>query len=263
MSEKNAGPKILFLDIERTPATAYVWGLFDQRVSLGQILEPSRTFCLATRRGPDAETRVWSERTLSYRQLLKRAWKELDWADYVCSWNGASFDGKHLTGEFMELGLRPPSGYQHIDLYREFRKVARLQSGKLAWVGPALVEGSKLENGGFALWRQCMELDRGSDEWLAAWSLMERYNVQDVDLLVPMLEKLRPWIRNFPNLGNYRDEPAGSILCPRCGSGNYKKNGWHRTATRRYQRYLCKACAGSFQAGKPAADTTSRIKPVN
>jgi hypothetical protein len=38
-------PRVLTLDIETSPALAYVWGLFDVTVSVSQIMDPSRRCC--------------------------------------------------------------------------------------------------------------------------------------------------------------------------------------------------------------------------
>jgi hypothetical protein len=42
-------PKILLLDIETAPATAYVWKLFDENVGLDQLITPGRIICWAAK----------------------------------------------------------------------------------------------------------------------------------------------------------------------------------------------------------------------
>jgi hypothetical protein len=43
--------KTLYLDIETTPIKAYVWGLWDQNVSINQIIEPTEMLCFGARWG--------------------------------------------------------------------------------------------------------------------------------------------------------------------------------------------------------------------
>lgn len=41
--------KILMLDIEVSPNTAHVWGLWQQNVSINQLMESSYTLCWAAK----------------------------------------------------------------------------------------------------------------------------------------------------------------------------------------------------------------------
>jgi len=41
--------KILLIDIEVAPNTAHVWGIFDQNISINQLLESSYTLCYAAK----------------------------------------------------------------------------------------------------------------------------------------------------------------------------------------------------------------------
>ena len=48
--------------------------------------------------------------------MIEGIWKLLDEADAVVTWNGVSFDMKHLRREFVLAGLTPPSPWKDIDL---------------------------------------------------------------------------------------------------------------------------------------------------
>ena len=41
--------KILLIDIETSPLTAHCWGLFDQNISINQVLESSYTLCYSAK----------------------------------------------------------------------------------------------------------------------------------------------------------------------------------------------------------------------
>ena len=42
-------PKILVFDIETKPNLVYAWGLWDQNISIGQIVEPSAPICFSAK----------------------------------------------------------------------------------------------------------------------------------------------------------------------------------------------------------------------
>ena len=72
-----------------------------------------------------------------------------------------------------------------------------------------------------------------------AWATMKKYAKQDVDLLVDVYERLRPWATNHPNR-NVID--ATSNACPTCGNTKLQKRGTRRTRTMTYQSYQCQRC---------------------
>jgi hypothetical protein len=41
--------KTLFLDIETTPMQVYAWGLFDQNISIDQIIKSTEMLCFGAR----------------------------------------------------------------------------------------------------------------------------------------------------------------------------------------------------------------------
>jgi DNA polymerase III epsilon subunit-like protein len=104
------------------------------------------------------------------------------------------FDGKHLAREFLEAGLNPPSPYKDIDLMLAVKRQFRFPSNKLQYVATRLGLGGKVQHSGHELWVRCLA---GDD---AAWEEMRAYQVQDVDLLIPLLERLKPWIPNYPHM---------------------------------------------------------------
>lgn len=252
------GPKIVLWDIERRPALVYAWGMFDQNIAVQQVVEPASTISVAWKTvGDRSKPSVASVRDRSYAELVQTMWEILDDADILVGYNTAAFDHRLVNGEFMEAGLTPPSPYRVIDLYSVIKSQARFQSGKLAWVGPALVGEWKQGHAGFAMWRACMEAPEGSEEYEAAWDMMESYNQQDVAMMEPLFEKLLPWIPNFPSRALYGSAADGDApTCPRCDSPDAIRRGWRTTAARRYRRYVCRACGGWFQHG--AADKGAR-----
>jgi hypothetical protein len=80
---------------------------------------------------------------------------------------------------------------------------------------------------------------RGEKKW---WDKMKRYNKQDVRLLEKVYLRLRPFIKNPPNLSVF----LGPV-CPKCGSKDLQLRGMSHTQTGTYQRFYCKKCYGWAQ----------------
>ncbi len=45
----SSGPRILLLDLETSPNVAHVWGLWNQNVSIKQLLEGTEVICVGAR----------------------------------------------------------------------------------------------------------------------------------------------------------------------------------------------------------------------
>lgn len=231
-------PKILLLDIETAPAVAYIWQMWDQNVSVDQLIDPGRTICASWQwlGSPDVFfASEWDE------GVNDPWWIELyvamSQADAVVTYNGDKFDLPKLNGEFIRADLPPPAPAASIDLRKTVKKLGYI-SGKLAFVGPYLKIGAKVKNEGFPLWVAVLEGDE------RARAKMERYNKQDTRLLGKLYKKLRPYITNHPHLhGN--DRPA----CSNCGSSKQQSRGFRYTKSFRIGRLQCQRC-GSWNDGR-------------
>lgn len=230
--------KILFLDIETAPSTVFVWGLFKQNVQINQIVEPGYTLCWAAK-WADSNEILFSSVRDGMENMLQRIYDLLGEADAVVHYNGQKFDIPTLNGEFLKVGLTPPSTYHQIDLLRTARSQFRLTSNKLDFVAQHLGIGSKVKHRGMDLWRDCMAGDE------KAWKQMARYNKQDVRLLPKLYKRLLPWIKKHPNHALYGD--MNRPVCPNCGSPRMLSRGFNNTQTQRYRRFCCKDCGTWIQ----------------
>jgi DNA polymerase elongation subunit (family B) len=238
--------KILHLDIETAPNKVYAWGLWNQNIGINQIVESGYTLCWAAKwHGVPG---MMFEREGGTGRMLDRMWDLLDEADVVCHYNGTKFDMPTLNKEFVLHGMEPPSSYKQIDLLRTCRSQFRFPSNKLDYVAQELGLGSKTKHKGMELWDKVMQNDP------KAWAVMEKYNKQDVTLLERLYKRLRPWIKNHPNVGLYEGKAA---VCRVCGSKSLHKNGFEYTSVGKYQRYRCNSC-GSPNRGA----TNSAVKKV-
>ncbi len=243
--------KILFLDIETAPNLAYCWGIFDQTIPITAIKESSSILCWAAKWQGDKKIMFDSKHKSGEKKMLIGMHKLLDEADAVCHYNGTRFDIPTLNKEFIMNGMPPPAPAKEIDLLRTTRSRFKFTSNKLDYVAQQLKLGSKTKHPGFQLWVKCMENDP------KAWALMEKYNKQDVTLLEKVHDVLRPWIKNYPNVGLYTED----ICCPRCGEADQNKiqsRGKARSISGAYHRYQCNSCGGWIKGAK----LVGHAKPV-
>ena len=242
--------KILLLDIETSPNSAYVWGLWQQNVSLSQIKESSYVMCWAAKWLGEKEIFFDSTHKSKPAKMLKGIHALLDKADAVVHYNGTKFDIPTLNKEFLLHGLPPPAPYRQIDLLRTVRNQFKFPSNKLDYVAQRLGLGAKHETN-FQLWIDCM------NNVPKAWKAMELYNKQDVVLLEKVYHKVLPWVKNHPNRNLYNENDKGT--CPSCGSHKLQKRGTARTIGGTYQRYQCQAC-GTWSRGSSTTQTRPEIK---
>ena len=231
--------KILLLDLETSPNLAHVWGLWNQNISISQLVNSTEVICFGARWYGQSKVHFKSVHHDGKADMLKSIHELMDDADAIVGWNSAGFDVKHLHREFIENGMLPPSPHKEIDLMRTAKQRFRFPSNKLDYVAQKLGMGSKVKHSGFELWVRCMA---GDDK---AWAEMKRYQIQDVNLLVGLYEKFLPWIKNHPNRAVIDGRPEG---CISCGSESLQSRGFDTTGAGQYRRFKCMAC-GKWQRG--------------
>lgn len=227
--------KILVIDIETSPALAYVWGLWDQNISINHIVTPSAPICFAAKFVGEPTIHFHSDWIDGHEGMIKAAHDLISQADAIVGYNSDSFDIKKLWGEFLLNGMKPPPKPASIDLLKTVKKLG-YQSNKLAYIGPLLQIGRKVKNEGIDLWVKCIDGDS------VALRKMERYNIGDVRLTEKLYKKLIPFIHNHPHLGTTKNE------CGACGSNHVQSRGYRRTKHYKIQRIQCNTC-GSWSDG--------------
>lgn len=230
--------KILFLDIETSPNTAYVWSLFKENIPLARLIDSSEVLCWSAKWHDAPEIYFDSIYQSSPKRMLKGIHALLDEADAVVHYNGSRFDIPCLNKEFLLYNFNPPAPYKQIDLLSTVRRKFRFTSNKLDYVSQKLGLGKK-KNTEFLLWVQCMNKDP------EAWKLMEEYNTNDVILLEKVYNKVLPWVANHPNHSLYSVKT--SLVCPHCGENHYQRRGFAYTNACKYQRYQCRVCKSWFR----------------
>ncbi len=234
--------KILTLDIECSPNLAYVWGLFNQNVSLAQLVDTGEVISFAAKWHGKKQVLFFSTYHDGKAAMLQAAHDLLTEADVVVGYNSKRFDMIHLNKEFVLAGMLPPAPYQQVDLLNVVRRQFRFTSNKLDHVAQKLGLGAKTSHTGFQLWVDCMA---GKE---AAWNLMRRYNRQDVVITEKLYDKLLPWIHNHPATGLV--DGLREDNCPNCGSVDLKREGFAFTNLGKFQRFSCNRCGKWSRSGK-------------
>ena len=227
--------KILVVDVETRPATAYVWRTFKENIGYEQVIDPGGIICWAAKWLDEPELTFRSEWAHGRAEMVRKIHEMLCEADAVITYNGDKFDLPKLNGEFLLDGLPPVPPITSIDVLKTIRKFGFLMN-RLAFIGPLLRVGGKVKHEGFELWTKVMNGDE------KARAKMEKYNVQDVVLLEKLYKKIRPYIKNHPHLGVDKHE------CGACGSKKTQSRGYRRTKTFKIQRIQCQKC-GAWSDG--------------
>lgn len=233
--------RTLILDIETSPLEGYFWRRWKENIGMNQIKEDWAILSWAAKwlgEKPVISSSVEVEDGPPFddRDSMALLREFLNKADVVVAHNGNKFDIPKINTRFLYHGILPPSPFKKVDTFLVAKKQFAFTSNRLDDLAKFLDVGEKINVGGFDLWRRCME---GDEEALAE---MIRYNIRDVEILESVYLKLRPWIANHPNAGNYT--PGESSKCPKCGSVHLQRRGFAYTQVGKYQQFQCQSCGG-------------------
>lgn len=233
--------RVLYVDCETFPIEAYVWGLWQQNVSLNQIKTPTIMASFAAKWRGEKRTVFHSVHHDGRAEMVQKLWDLLNQAQVVVTWNGNKFDLKHFNREFVEAGLTPPSPFKSLDLLTVARGQFYFPSNKLDYVLGALGLEHKVSHEGFGLWLKCMAGDE------KAWAKMRTYNKRDVTALEEVHDRLLPFVKGGPHMGllDGRDEDS----CGNCASTDLERRGFAYTPLGQFQQFRCRPC-GSWSRGK-------------
>lgn len=232
--------KILLLDIETAPYMAYVWGAWKQNIGQNQWVKESYIMSFAAKWLDQDDIYYEENRKGNDKKIVKSLYDLLDQADIVVAHNGQKFDLPVIIGRGVIHGFTPPSPYFVVDTLLTARKELRLVSNTLAQLCQRLklpLKSGHKKYPGFELWLGCL---RDED---AAWAEMKDYNIADVVSLEALYLRLRPYMKNHPNV--VRTEEGETVACPKCGSENIQWRGYYYTrAGLCYKRFVCMDCGG-------------------
>lgn len=251
----------LMVDIERLPGRARVphrgliiegdfWDLNSWKHTLGyrihpdHVLEWPSTICFAATwyGGPPAG---FPKRTFSAAwdvgsdAMHQAAFDLYDAADIAITYNGISFDDKHLSSGWTERRMGRPSTWKAIDLLRVARQSQGWESKTLDSVCKRLGLNAKSDKYDVKTARAAMAGD------VKAQRKLRNYNVNDADIMGPVYEALMPHVKSHPHVA-----PSIGLerpTCPRCGSTEVERVGTYSPGVFNYPEYKCNACLGPFK----------------
>ena len=251
-SPKQELPKILLFDIETALMEVYVWGLYKQRIPHTNIIKDKdgsekSWFVLSWAAKWLFDDNVQSDivtpsesKSRNDKRILKSIWKLLDEAEIVIGHNLDRFDIRKLNARFIDNDINPPSPFRSIDTL----KVARKEFAFVSYKQDFLTKHFELENKlktEFQLWVDCMQGDQ------ARLDEMAKYNRHDVMGLEQVYLKLRPYIKNHPNLGVLVDMD----VCPNCGCEYLDEtDSVYFTTANKFPVYRCQGCKTPYIRGK-------------
>lgn len=234
-------PKILIFDLENSYVEAAVWGINKQYINKTQILKD--WFLLSY-----SAQWLYSEDVISSsltskealakddKRLCSEMWDLVNEANFCITYNGNYHDIPKLNTRFLLNDFKPPAPYKSIDVYQTVARVFAFTNNSMDYVNQLLNSERKIETD-FQLWKDCVA---GDPE---ALHTMEVYNRQDVVCLHETYLKVRPWIRNHPNIGLWHD--SLDTRCGFCGGTDltYISN-LYPTPTGLYKSFRCDHCGG-------------------
>lgn len=231
--------KILVVDIETAPKLAYVWRFFKENVGAKQVREHGHIMSFAAKWLGDDDIFYEENRTQNDKAVVESLCALLDKADIVIAHNGDNFDFPQVMSRALVHGIKPPSPYKTVDTLKVARREFSFPSNSLEYLAIVLGAAKKKSHKrfpGFELWQACMAGDE------TAWDEMKAYNIQDILTLEEIYLKMRPFIRNHPNVAVYNKEEIA--CCPKCNSTDIQWRGYAHTNVGRYHRFQCKSCGG-------------------
>lgn len=238
-------PKILTFDIETSHMVAATFGLWKADIPYDHIIHDWRIFSAAWKWLGNDTVYSASQAEYTEEEVIHALTSAIQQADIVVGHNIDRFDLKKLNTRVF-LCDRPPFFLPtSVDTYKVAKKEFAFSSNRLDYIAKALGVGGKTSTP-TGLWLKALFGDK------EAFTIMEEYNRNDVVINEKVYLKMRPFIRNHPDVSQLtlNGERLG---CPSCGSekiikyGTYKeKHGGALKQKRRYQRHQCTSCRRLF-----------------
>lgn len=164
--------------------------------------------------------------------------KIMDQADAYITQNGDNFDVKMANYFFLMNNIGPVREAKSIDTKKIAKRYFRFNNNTLDNLARELGFEGKTKVKHSDIWEDCFLL---GDKKM--WKQLCKYNENDVVQTTQIYLKMRPFMRNHPNLARI----AGlEYACPTCLSTEYSKSGFRYTGVSKFQRYDCIKCGRGF-----------------
>lgn len=252
VNPQRTSPKILIFDIETSPMRAYVWNRWKQNIYLDQTI--SEWFMIGWSAKWLYSADIMSDiltpdeiRNEDDSRIIGGLWKLINEANIVVAHNGNSFDIPKMNSRFIFNGYAPTKPYFSVDTKSISSKQFGFSSNKLdALAGYFGIEHK--DNISFELWKKCMDGD------IESLLYMRNYNEKDVAILEEIYIRLRPWVKNHPNISLFNN--VETCQCSYCGSNEVDKidGKLYYTSVGGYEMFRCSECGGISRGRKTVID---------
>lgn len=223
--------RILILDIERLPGLAEVWDQKTHFIPVRKWKRLPRTICFAAQWYGEP-IQFYSEWDHGHEAMIRRSWQLYDDAEIVVTYNGISFDNRHLRSDWQAYGLGDPSSWKDVDLFRVNKRFGRVSYG-LDHLGQLRELGGKTGH------YDSTVAERAVAGVLRDQRELERYNRGDVRLTRLAYDDARGMMPGHPHMGR-----TDLLSCNQCGSTRLIPAGTYTAQVLVYPAYRCSRCGG-------------------
>jgi hypothetical protein len=232
--------RILLLDIETSLMELYGWSLYQPEKYLDpkRIIKDWSILCWAAKWVFEPKTLhacVTTTESINRKDasIIGQLYQLFDEANIIIAHNARKFDIKKVNARFILNGFSPPSPYKVIDTLTQSRSVFAFSSHRLDELANLFGTSGKIKTD-YDLWIRCAQGDYD------ALMEMDTYCQSDVRALEEVYVKLRPWMKNHPNLGLFQE--GIDFVCRVCGNSEFEERGLYHTPLGMYKSYQCVTC---------------------
>lgn len=228
--------KRLFWDLEVSPDLGFFWNPGPKvNISYEAIVKERAIICVAFKFEGDKKVSYIKWNKGDDKKLVEQFSKILISADESVAHNGDNFDIRWFRGRCLLHETPLPPDLVTIDTLKLARKLFRLNSNRLDYLGQFLGLGKKVHTE-YDLWKDIV-LKNDSP----SMNKMVKYCQGDVLLLEKVFNKLKSYAPAKSHRGVFCGKSSHS--CPECGGVHGISNGTRITATGvKKQRLHCQDC---------------------
>ena len=251
-------PKLLYFDIETAPVRieADVWNIYEVNIRPEDIKEDwfvlgwaAKWVCTSSMYSYVVNSK--EAKNCDDSRILKPLWDMFNEADIILGHNSDKFDIRRMNWRWAKHGYKPPRPYRTVDTLKVARSVWGATSNKLDYLGKELGIGGKFEHRP-GLFKECKE---GKHDALIE---LRKYNEVDVLRGESLYLRVRPWMKNHPNMGLYYE--TDTQRCKNCGSTELEVDELQPvyTAANAYETWTCVNCGAHGRTAVSVLDKDKR-----
>jgi len=241
----NPTARILVMDIETSPFTAYSYNRWQVNISDAMRRDDDITILsFAYKWLGEDKVHYRANRNNCDKDILGELSTILNEADIVVGHNMKRFDTPMVNTRLIMNNLPPVSPYRIIDTLAIAKRHYKFERNTLDWIARSLNCSRKLEHKNFPGMTIWIEMLHGNDE---AWAENKAYNKMDVIVTEEIYEKMKPFAK--PHTSIVVGSGSTTKRCTTCGSSHLTEDGYYFTNASKFQQYKCADC-GSFSRGR-------------